>query len=116
MKKKMKKNNSRAVGNSYERQIRRELIELGWDKCETTRFASHALDAQNVDFINTPPINFQCKRWSRAPSYHEVLDSMPKDNNYNVIIHKRPHKGEIIAMSKEDFYELIKMLKINQII
>ena len=111
-----KKNNSRAVGNAYERQIRLELIALGWDKCETTRFASHALDARGVDFINTPPFSIQGKRWKSAPSYHEVLKSMPQDNNYNVIIHKRPNKGEVVVMDKQSFYEIIKMLKSNGII
>ena len=111
-----KKNNSRAVGHTHERQIRLELIVLGWDKCETTRFASHALDSQGVDFVNTPPFNFQAKRWKSAPSYHEVLKSMPQDNNYNVIIHKRPNKGEVVVMDKQSFYEIIKMLKSNGII
>jgi len=41
---------------------------------------------------------------------------MPQDSNYNVIIHKRPNKGEIVVMDKESFYEIIKMLKVNQII
>ena len=113
---KMKKNNSRAVGNQYERQIRLEMIALGWDKCETTRFASHKLDAENVDLTCTPPFSIQCKRWKSAPSYHEVLKSMPQDSNYNVIIHKRPNKGEIVVMDKESFYEIIKMLRVNQII
>lgn len=110
------KNNSRAVGNAYERLIRLELIELGWDNCETTRFASHSLDAQNVDFTNTPPLNIQAKRWKSAPSYQEVLKSMPQDNNYNIVIHKRPNKGEVVVMDKDTFYEIIKMLKVNKII
>ena len=111
-----KKNNSRAVGCQYERQIRLEWIKLGWDKCETTRFASHSLDAQKVDLTCTNPFNVQCKRWKSAPSYHDVLKSMPQDTNYNIIIHKRPHKGEIVVLSKEDFYEILTMLKENHII
>jgi hypothetical protein len=112
----MRKNNSRAVGNAYEREIRLQLIELGWDKCQTTRFASREMDANNVDLIHTEPFWIQCKRWKSAPSYHEVLDSMPRDYFYNVIFHKRPNKGEVVVMSKADFYELLKMLKSNQII
>ena len=112
----MKKNNSRAVGNAYECQIRLELIALGWDNCQTSRFASKMTDDMIVDFVNTKPFNFQAKRWSHAPSYHKILKAMPKDNNYNVILHKIPNKGEVAVMSKEDFYELIKMLKVNQII
>lgn len=113
----MKKNNSRAVGCQYERQIRLELIELGWENCQTSRFASKMTDDMAVDFVNTKPFNIQAKRWKSAPSYHEVLRSMPQnDLNFNVIIHKRPNKGEVAVMDKESFYELIKMLKVNQII
>lgn len=112
----MGKNNSRAVGHTYERQLRLELIELGWDKCQTSRYASREKDDANVDFVNTPPFNFQAKRWTSAPSYHEVLKSMPQDNFYNVVFHKRPNKGEVVVMSKESFYEIIKMLKANQVI
>ena len=112
----MAKNNSRAVGCSYERQLRLELIALGWDKCQTSRYASKETDDKVVDFTNTEPFNFQAKRWKSAPSYHEVLKSMPDDSNYNVIIHKRPNKGEVVVMSKADFYEIIQMLKVNGII
>ncbi len=112
----MVKNNSRAVGCAYERQIRLELRDLGWDKCETSRFASKMTDDALVDFVNTQPFSFQAKRWSHAPAYQEVLKKMPQDSNYNVIIHKKPNKGEVVVMSKSDFYEIIKMLKANQII
>lgn len=111
----MRKNNSRAVGNAYERQIRLELISLGWDKCQTSRYASKMTDDALVDFINTNPFNIQAKRWKSAPSYHEVLKGMPDDNNYNVIIHKRPNKGEVVVMDKKSFYQLVGMLKFNGI-
>jgi hypothetical protein len=112
----MNKNNSRAVGNSYERQIRLEFIALGWDKCQTSRYASREHDDANVDLCGTIPFNVQIKRWKSAPSYQDVLKSMPKDSNYNVIIHKRPNKGEVVVMDKSTFYELIQMLKVNKII
>jgi len=112
----MKKNNSRSVGHTYERIIRREMIELGWDKCVTSRYGSKEMDDQLVDLLHTPPFNLQIKRWKSAPSYHDILNAMPKDSNYNVIIHKRPNRGEVVVMSKSDFYEIIKMLKGNQII
>lgn len=104
------------MGHTYERALRLELIELGWDKCQTSRYASRETDDANVDFVETPPFQIQAKRWKSAPSYHEILDSMPQNENYNVVIHKRPNRGEVVVMSKEDFYEIIKMLKGNQII
>ena len=108
--------NRRQVGHDYERAIRLELIDLGWIDCQTSRYASKETDDANVDFVNTSPFQIQAKRWKSAPSYHDVLSSMPQNENYNVIFHKRPQKGEVVVMSKEDFYELIKMLKTNQII
>jgi hypothetical protein len=112
----MKKNNSRAVGHTYERAVRLELIELGWTDCKTARYASRETDDANVDFVHTEPFNIQCKRWVSAPSYHEVLKSMPDDSNYNVILHKRPNKGEVVVMDKATFYALIEKLRFNGII
>jgi hypothetical protein len=112
----MRKNNSRAIGHQYERQVRLELIELGWENCKTSRYASRETDDSNVDFVHTEPFNIQCKRWVSAPSYHEVLKSMPDDNNYNVIFHKRPRKGEVVVMDKKTFYDLIEKMRFNGIL
>ena len=112
----MKKNNSRSVGHAYERQLRKEFIALGWDKCQTSRYASRETDDANVDFVGTPPFSIQAKRWTSAPSYHEVLSSMPNDENYNVLFHKRPNKGEVVVMDKATFYALVEKLKYNHII
>lgn len=112
----MSKNNSRAVGHTYERQIRKEFIELGYPNCQTSRYASKMMDDQLVDLCGVDPWNVQIKRWIHAPSYQEVLKAMPQDNNYNIIIHKKPNKGEVVVMDKESFYEIIKMLKSEHII
>ena len=112
----MKKINARNAGHAYERQLRLELIALGWDKCQTSRYASKETDDAAVDFVNTKPFNIQAKRWKSAPSYHDVLKSMPDDDNYNVIIHKRPNKGEVVVMDKETFYALIEKLRFNGVI
>jgi hypothetical protein len=112
----MKKNNSRSVGHTYERQLRLEFIALGWDKCQTSRYASREMDDANCDFVGTPPYNIQAKRWKSAPSYHEVLASMPDNGNYNVIFHKRPNKGEVVVMSKSTFFAMVEKLRFNGII
>jgi hypothetical protein len=103
------------VGHCYERQIRLELIERGFYKCQTSRYASRETDDANVDFVHTEPFNIQCKRWKSAPAYQDVLKSMPDDENYNVIFHKKPNKGEVVVMDKETFYALIEKLKFNQV-
>jgi len=113
---KTKKNNSRAVGHNYEREIRKELIELGWVNCQTSRYASKMLDDNLVDYTETQPFQIQAKRWKSAPSYHEILKKMPQNENYNIIIHKRPQKGEVVVMDKQSFYEIVRMLRAEGII
>ena len=105
----MRKNNSRAVGNAYERQIRLEFIELGWKNCQTSRYASKATDDMKVDLVNTEPFNVQIKRWSSAPSYHKVLSEMP-DTGINIIVHKKPNRGEVVVMDKKSFYYMIEQM------
>ena len=103
----MRKNNSRAVGNAYERQIRLEFIELGWKNCQTSRYASKETDDNKVDLVHTEPFNVQIKRWSSAPAYQKVLSEMPK-TGINIIIHKKPNRGEVVVMDKKSFYYLIE--------
>ena len=107
---------ARNKGNQYERDIAEEMRQLGFEKCQTSRYASKALDDAKVDLTETDPFNIQCKAWKAAPSYHKVLDEMPKDVNYNLIFHKKPYKGEVVVMKKEDFYELLQMLIIHGVL
>ena len=104
----MTKINARTKGIVYEQRIRKELIELGWARCQTARYASKMVDDQLVDFVNTKPFNIQAKALERAPAYHDILDNMPKDGNTNVIFHKRNNRGTVVTMSKENFYKLIR--------
>lgn len=102
--------NSRNKGFSYERQVAKEFRDFGFDT-KTSRYANRELDDLKVDLVNTGLFNVQLKHVERlSPSYHEILKSMPTDNNYNVIFHKRNHKGEVVVMTKEDFYDILQML------
>jgi len=113
----MKKINVRQKGLDYERKLVIELKELfGDDRIGTSRNLNRYKDSLKIDIVNIPMINAQCKATESTPSYHSLLKEMPQDTNYNVIFHKRNHKGEVVVLSKEDFYEIIKMLKVNQII
>lgn len=106
----MAHNKSRAKGHQYERKLMSELKALGWENCMTSRYESKRLDDAMVDFVHTDPFNIQAKAWERAPSYHDVLDGMPKDSNINIIVHKRNRNGEVVVMTKDDFYRLIGRL------
>lgn len=112
-----KKINVRDKGLSYERKLVIELKELlGIEDIGTSRNLNRFKDSLKVDIVNVPMLNIQAKAMESTPPYHTLLKEMPQDTNYNVIFHKRNRKGEVVAMSKEDFYEILKMLKVNQII
>lgn len=108
--------NSRNKGHKYERDVAKEWRKFGFDT-KTSRYSNRELDDLKVDLVNTGIFNIQLKHVERlSPSYHEILDSMPKDNNYNCIFHKRNRKGEVVVMTKEDFYDIVQMLINLQII
>ena len=109
--------NVRQKGLDYERKLVIELKQLfGDDNIGTARNLSRIKDGLKCDVLNVPMMNLQAKATESTPSYHSLLKEMPQDTNYNVIFHKRNHKGEVVVLSKEDFYEIIKMLIVNQVI
>jgi hypothetical protein len=100
--------NSRTKGHDFERVMAERLREI-WSECYTTRFkGSLWLDHCGVDLVNTPGFNIQLKALERVPSYHDILKSMPKDKNTNVIIHKKNNRGIVAVMDLEDFIKLLK--------
>lgn len=111
-----KKINARAKGNSYELQIRDFFRELGWEKVVSSRAESKSKDDQGVDLCFTDPFNIQCKAVEKLGSLHDVLARMPAGPNYNIVFHKRNRKGTIVAMTVEDFKEILSILIHNQII
>ena len=106
----MGKINSKQKGSAYERKLAKEFREFGFDKCKTSRFESKMLDDAGVDLTNTGIFNVQAKAVERLGSYHNILDSMPKGTNYNLIFHKRNRLGEVVVMTKDDFYDIMEML------
>jgi len=114
---KTKKINARDKGLNYERKLVIELKDLfGIETIGTSRNLNRYKDSLKCDIVNIPMFNAQCKATEATPPYHILLREMPNDTNYNLIFHKRNNKGEVVVMSKESFYEIIKMLKVNQII
>jgi len=106
---------ARNKGLNYERKIRREFIDLGFTNCTTSRYESKKVDDSKVDLCNTDPFNIQCKAVEKGINYNKLLSEMPKDENYNIILHKKDRK-EIVVLSKSDFMELLDMLIVNKII
>jgi hypothetical protein len=102
--------NCRTKGHDFERKTAEQLRAI-FPECFTTRFkGSPWLDQCGVDLVNTPGFNIQLKAVERlSPGYHEILSSMPKDTNKNIIIHKRNNKGSVVALSLDDFLKLIQL-------
>jgi hypothetical protein len=108
--------NSKSKGNNYELQIRDWFRKLGWVNAVSSRAESKSTDDKGVDLCYTGPLNAQCKAAEKLGSLHDILDRMPKDENFNLVFHKRNRKGTIVAMTLEDFEEILEMLITNQII
>ena len=103
--------NSRNKGKRFELMIAKLWRDLFGGEVERSSFASKKLDDMGVDLTNTDPFYIQCKAHERSLNLHEILERMPQDNNYNVVIHKRNHQPPIAALHLDDFVELLKMLK-----
>lgn len=107
---------ARAKGHGYELQIRDFFRDLGWSRAVSSRSESKNKDDQGIDLCFTDPFNIQAKAVEKLGSLHDVLSKMPQDSNYNLVFHKRNRKGTVVAMTIEDFKELIEQLITNQII
>lgn len=108
--------NAREKGKRFELKMAKLWMSYFGGNVERSSFASKKLDDMGVDLTNTPPFNLQLKAHERSIDIHSILQRMPKDNNYNVVIHKRNHQPPIAAMNLDDFMELVEMLKRNHII
>lgn len=99
--------NSRSKGHNFERMAA-EYLRVLWPDCFTTRYkGSPWLDHAGVDLVNTGNFNVQLKAMERAPSYHTILNSMPKDGKTNIIIHKKNRSGCLCVLSLADFIKLV---------
>lgn len=108
--------NARKKGHAYELDIIQWCKEIGWEEAVSSRSESKRTDDKGVDICYTNPFNIQCKAVENLGSVHKVLAAMPKDENYNVVMHKRNRQGTIVSMTLADFTELVTMLKQNRII
>jgi len=108
--------NARKKGHGYELAIRDFFKDLGYNKAVSSRSESKNKDDQGIDLCFTDPFNIQAKAVEKLGSIHDILSRMPVDDNYNLVFHKRNRKGTIVAMTIEDFKEIMQMLITNQII
>ena len=108
--------NSRNKGKRFELAIAKMWREITDQEVERSSFASKKLDDMGVDLTKTDPFYVQCKAHERSLDLHTILENMPHDGHYNLVVHKRNHRPPIVAMHLEDFRELLEMLKRNGVI
>jgi len=118
-KRKRSKSYSRTKGHKYESQIVRELKDLGFPGCKTSRSESKSTDDNKVDIIDTEgrlPCSIQLKKTQSIPSYFKIRSESTVDPKTFCIIWNKQEKketnicsiGECVIMDKQFFYELIK--------
>lgn len=108
-------------GSNFERKIAKELRELGFQGCVTSRAESKSTDDNKVDIIDKNKqlpfdMQIQTKKTSSTPSYFGIREQSTVDKESFVIIwSKTARKGEkmmtvgdCVMLPKSMFYKLIK--------
>jgi Holliday junction resolvase len=103
---------ARTKGHSFERQIAKELRELGFKNAQTMRASrggdwSHTDDGR--DIVGTPHLAIQCKRMKDycPVSTIEEIVKYPKEEEIRIVVTKANNKETMCILSWEDFKELI---------
>ena len=111
-----KKINNRRKGHGFERKMADWWRSQGFEDCKTARYESRMLDDMDIDLTHTGPFQVQLKAVEKLGVLHNVLSEMPDNDQYSLVFHKGRMKGVIVAMTLDDFGELLSMLVKNQII
>lgn len=108
--------NARTKGKRYEQQIANLWRQLFGGHPERTAYASKKLDDMGVDLTDTDPFLIQCKAVEQSLNVHDILERMPSDDRYPVVMHKRNNRGTVVSMSLSDFLEIVEMMRSNGLI
>lgn len=109
--------NSRQKGHGYERKIVLELKELWGPDIWTSRNMSRQMDNWGVDIVGTDvPYHIQCKAVEGNIKYHNLIKGISDllSDKPPIIFHKRKktaksEAGELVIMTKEEFYRLVAL-------
>lgn len=113
-------NRNRNAGHAYERKIRKELVDIGFDDVVTSRSESRNMDNRGVDlFGDSLPFHVQCKRSKQNLNSHDLIkrENAPTDKPI-IIFHDKVIRrgsrfrslGEFVTMEKSVFYEILSRL------
>lgn len=92
-------NRNRTAGHDWEREVIKDLKEMGYTDAVSSRQESRETDNAGIDICNTGDIAIQCKNTARNIDYHKINKSMNTDK-HKVIIHKRTEKAGNKFMTK----------------
>ena len=115
-------------GNSYERQIARELRELGFEGIKTSRSESKSTDDNKIDLLDKASLDsvfageIQLKKTKATPSYFTIREQTTWNNDLFCILWNKQINGNInmksigecAIISKNLFYKLIKNYYLNK--
>jgi len=110
----MPSNPNRNRGHNFERDIVRELKELGYDAV-SSRYESRRLDDAGVDIVTDAPYMIQCKCSINQPNIDTLLTETEADTLFYRRVEKKGTrfyaKNDYVCIPKARFYELIKQRK-----
>lgn len=108
-------------GSNFERQIAKQLRELGFSQVVTSRAESKSTDDNKIDIIDKAgqlpfDMQIQTKKTSSTPSYFGIREQSTVDNEKFVILWSKTERrgekmmtvGNCAMMDLEMFYKLIK--------
>lgn len=109
---------NRTAGHNYERQIAKELREMGFTHAKTSRQASRLYDDCKIDIWGVP-LNIQCKNSKQKLDANEIFKTMinavkkelPGRLNMPFLLFHKKDRKETVTMSKMDFYRIINQLE-----
>lgn len=109
-------NRNRTAGHNYERQVTRELNDMGYQMV-TARSESRNADNSGIDILGDFPFYIQCKVMEKYPKLNELINNKRERflDRSIIVFHKKVRKAksrftteeEFVTMTKADFYKLI---------
>ena len=107
-------------GSGLELEVVKQLKEIGYINCVSSRSQSKNIDNMKIDIIDNKdelPTYIQCKYTQNTPSYFNIKDECPlKDKPFTVVWKKATNDGTnspgtVAMIDINFFYELLKLYK-----
>ena len=108
---------SKRKGNNFELEIVKELRNIGYGGCVSSRSKDKLADANKIDIVDVNqelPVNIQSKYTQNIPNYFDIRDACTDKSKPFCLIWKKAGKngedsrGTVAVIPVKYFYELIK--------